>query len=1375
MVAMMDGTEDRTLRVLAIDHHWPSARGGVGTFNRDLCIALANAGAEVYCQVLAATQEDLDHAQRSRVRLLSTRVRSGSEGERMMPHPRLPMNVPVDVIIGHGRVSGRFAEQYRAHWRNAVYLHFVHTDPDEMEWHRDPTEDPQGRLAELKWNEELLLMRAADGVLAVGPLLQERAALDLEPADDLEVRPIRIDPGFDSPDGNDVSWRRPLSRRQKTRILILGRLVDAEIKGVDIAARAVAEAIRIRPGDGRDIQLMLLGVQDGQQRATREAVQGWTGLEGLDVRLRAYTTDSESVRDELVRADLVLMPSRAEGFGLAGAEAIKAGTPVLVSGRSGLARLLEERAPGLVVPVTKNAARDGEEWGQAIARVLRQPAEVRLRAAADLRDRLQSTVTWAKAADDVLETASVLLRADAWNRPNHVAAFICHAGADEFADRLTRSTRLSIDHVTPFHWPDRISTKAAMVEVLTKAEAVLFVLTAESARLSDANFCVAFLRLAVEWNKPVVVLRQQYGARPPVDLPRSVEVDFTSGYRKGLADLAVALATIDSGGKVPIARAEPDRPRTAGLHPNFLVINEMPSIATVTFQDRKRERGFLVKAVSRPGFRLVRLEGGDGIGKTAMLRTLRDEHMDGEGTTPLRAFVYFSARGYRWITVPTLLEDLLAAAGPAAPAGLVEDVRGNPWRVMLPKVTAALARRPVAVVIDDADELFDDCGIWRDRDLANLLRDLARHDNEIKVVMSVRGPKVSRPVAPDPALDGRTEQVNLDRGLPVPDAKSFLKGLTGDGTISADRVELLLDRTGGHPRALELVAGVVLRHDLVALDTVARALNEPSQAYAQLFQFLFGRLSLDERRVVQALAVFARQVPARAVAALLKEIAPALDAEPLLRSLRTAFVIRGYDEHYYLPAAEAELARASLITEDEVGSSSSLTVEALWRRGVTYFASQRLPEPKRAEDLWPQYGEVELCLRSCRWEHALRVMNDIDDRFLTRWGQSHVLGSWREQLRGNLRRGDLEGSNLSHMVAARRQFEGHTDDLGDIREALRFAESSSPISVPTVTVQMANALVGLGRTADAERYFRLATADAAGDDLMGVEIDARAGRAQCLVKAGAFDEAEMELDEAARITRKLEPPRFRDGKWIHLLRMRGWVARQRGDYWLANRLLQRALELAEETGDDLPRGQVLASMATSALVTALPDAALDLAVQAAAIGVRLDNHTLLREANLTQSLALLDLADIDEAGKAAERGARYATRPGALGILGVQGLIAFRQHDHDKARRVVGEALDLLRALGGRDVRDDRDYQLWDAEGVVRCGSALLGDRPIDEAITAFENARAIAAEPGLLSYNDLVLRQFGERADPTMLTRVHRAACGAGYGGFVADRRFTP
>jgi glycosyltransferase involved in cell wall biosynthesis len=70
----------------------------------------------------------------------------------------------------------------------------------------------------------------------------------------------------------------------------------------------------------------------------------------------------------LLRASLVLMPSRAESFGLVGAEAVAAGTPVLVSDRSGLGALLTEVLPQdaatrIVLPVGSRGGEDITRWG----------------------------------------------------------------------------------------------------------------------------------------------------------------------------------------------------------------------------------------------------------------------------------------------------------------------------------------------------------------------------------------------------------------------------------------------------------------------------------------------------------------------------------------------------------------------------------------------------------------------------------------------------------------------------------------------------------------------------------------------------------------------------------------------------------------------------------------------------------------------------------------------------------------------------------------------------------------------------------------------------------------------------------------------------
>ena len=67
-------------------------------------------------------------------------------------------------------------------------------------------------------------------------------------------------------------------------------------------------------------------------------------------------------REELPRlffgADLVIMPSRTEGFGLTALEALSAGLPVLVSGNSGLGQALKGVPNGENIVLNSEEPRD---------------------------------------------------------------------------------------------------------------------------------------------------------------------------------------------------------------------------------------------------------------------------------------------------------------------------------------------------------------------------------------------------------------------------------------------------------------------------------------------------------------------------------------------------------------------------------------------------------------------------------------------------------------------------------------------------------------------------------------------------------------------------------------------------------------------------------------------------------------------------------------------------------------------------------------------------------------------------------------------------------------------------------------------------------
>lgn len=1386
--------------VLTVDTHWFSERGGISTFNRQLCGALSRAGADVSCLVVAAGDAERDDAARAGVRLLTARcIRGQAEREALMNRADMPIGRHPDLIIGHGRITGYAALAQRANfYPDAKYLHIIHTSPDDSEWYKPAKEDPAGKLAEEKWEQELALVREAHQVLAVGPLLFELANDYLE-RDGGTIQPIQLDPGFDW--APNPAKKRPDSTRQVTMI---GRLQD-EGKGVELAARAVGAALRKMDSDGRDIQLVLRGVPDGMGRKLREDVRRWSALPSLRVKARGYSASLKEVHGDLRGATLVLMPSLAEGFGLVGLEAIATGTPVLVSERSGLGKLLLSRAHdharGIVLAIKEIPRLDVELWAAAVARILQDPAAAVDRAAS-LLGVMQRECTWATTAERVLEAWSVAPPSRGPRQssaPSHLEAFICYEeDGREFADKLRTTLWDMVDHVTP--WPPRprthidpeyahLSQTEAVDRVLLQTAVVLFVLTRGSARVTPTNWCLDLLNAARQRNLPIVVLQKAYGVRVPTDLPDARVVDFTGDVvDDALRQLALALEQIgaeDRGtgyaGPEPASPSDGeslDEPAIEESLPQqvCVAINEMPEIASASFCDRDDSMRLLQSKLADQAIGLVVLESRNGMGKTALLRRLRELCERGLAPISLTAFVYFSARGYRWITVPTLLADLTQAIpDPASQQRLHDLVRDKPWRTVFDEVLAELSGRPVAVVVDDADALFDSQGEWRDRDLDELVTALAeRSDHRVILVMSMT--EIPRGLARPVRVRRRMYPLSLSKGLPPEDAMVLMRDLDDDLLVASDaELAPLHHLTAGHPRALELIVGLLRTRGDVTVDRIPGLLQDTSQSgdastiLKALVALIIVELRREEKRVLQALAVFARPVRPDAVSYLLKQTVPNLRAKTVLDGLVWRFLVYRYGDHYCLPPKpDGEFVLSTLLTREDAGQSSTLTLDTLWLRGAAYFSDQQTGVvPSRIDDLWPWFGEIELRLRAGQHEKALDLMDELDDKHLTRWGQSHVLSSWRNELREKLQGPALKGRNLFYLFAARRQQEGHRTDFVDIEAALGYARGSNDPSVNevSVTLQFANALFERGDLSAAIDRYNHVVEQAGLYGLLRDKVDACAGLSVCLAKTGSFGPAEEQLREAFHVLDQMDPINQDEPRALLLLN-EAWLAGQRGRYATARRSLEEGYRLAENSAGQLLVGSFRRGQAENALALGRLADAVRLAEQAAEIGLRLDNHRLLREANTIRSLALLEAGDLAAAALAIDAATRYATTSAALSALGVQGLVAFRQGDDAKARGAFYHALSLCQPLSRGD-EQDRDYQLSDARGVVLCGLALLDEAfTVDDAVQAFIEARGIASEPGVRDHIDLILLQFGDDADPDILARVRAVASGSGPSG---------
>ncbi len=121
-------------------------------------------------------------------------------------------------------------------------------------------------------------------------------------------------------------------------------------KRVHLALEALACLVEL----GREAPLTIVG--DGPERVALEALARKLGLEKLVTFAGAVPPDR--VPDFLVRADLMLFPAQGEGFGLAAAEALMAGVPVIACwDGGGVLDIVPERGAGrLTLPAAEALA-----------------------------------------------------------------------------------------------------------------------------------------------------------------------------------------------------------------------------------------------------------------------------------------------------------------------------------------------------------------------------------------------------------------------------------------------------------------------------------------------------------------------------------------------------------------------------------------------------------------------------------------------------------------------------------------------------------------------------------------------------------------------------------------------------------------------------------------------------------------------------------------------------------------------------------------------------------------------------------------------------------------------------------------------------------
>ncbi|CAH1252528.1 Hypp939 [Branchiostoma lanceolatum] len=373
--------------VLMINDEYGTGKGGISTIHRGMACLLVSKGAKVYSTVLEATQQDKDDAAKDGVELIFPETEDDDTAPNLKwltkhhqtYYPHLPTDS--DFILGHINITSRAAKKIKEQRLfDAKLVQVTHVIPEDVNHYKSDAKvmtigDENANILED--------LKHADVIFSVGPLL----------FDYYKSRVKQLKPHYEFlPEPSDIFRTTEVTYVDtKTKgVLSVGRVSGVErVKGYDLAAKSMGEVIDKLP----NTKWRARGIRAEDFPESKEIIQANEKM-GKFTPLKYGT--QEDLSEDMKEAHVVLMPSRAEPFGLVGLEAIAAGVPVLVSHKSGLAWFLKSQGPEfdrLIVEIDDDDEEAVKTLSKRIIQVLKDGRR-EFQAARRLKEKLLASKYW---------------------------------------------------------------------------------------------------------------------------------------------------------------------------------------------------------------------------------------------------------------------------------------------------------------------------------------------------------------------------------------------------------------------------------------------------------------------------------------------------------------------------------------------------------------------------------------------------------------------------------------------------------------------------------------------------------------------------------------------------------------------------------------------------------------------------------------------------------------------------------------------------------------------------------------------------------------------------------------------------------------------
>jgi D-inositol-3-phosphate glycosyltransferase len=217
------------------------------------------------------------------------------------------------------------------------------------------------------------VVAAADRLVA-NSAEEARQLIDLYGADPWRVE--TVNPGVDlsvfrpAADSLAVVRRRLGLAPDAVVLAFAGRIQP--LKGPDVVLRAAASLLRLRPSLVGRLVVVIVGGPSGSEVGAPGRLDALASSLGISsfVRMEAPCPQPE-LADWYRAADVVLVPSHSESFGLVALEAQACGTPVVAAAVGGLRTAVRDGYSGVLVD-----GHDPEVWARVLAGLTGSPARL---------------------------------------------------------------------------------------------------------------------------------------------------------------------------------------------------------------------------------------------------------------------------------------------------------------------------------------------------------------------------------------------------------------------------------------------------------------------------------------------------------------------------------------------------------------------------------------------------------------------------------------------------------------------------------------------------------------------------------------------------------------------------------------------------------------------------------------------------------------------------------------------------------------------------------------------------------------------------------------------------------------------------------------